>query len=1120
MPQVIDDWKIEVLTLLGEKVAAAEANTNASGSPMNRNRVRDPNTVLPQVTMPGNPPPQGRFGKFLANQLFGTSEERHDRDDPTTRENKQKLLEMEMNGEAAPVRIQMADRQLCGNFYSAKGHNLKSEDHKPDLKRPVVLLLTGSGGSAENQGFDVASLYAAGGASVLSVNYGGYGDSSDTPVSEQSLNQDAQAMLEYLVGLGYDPDNIVLHGFSMGASVAGQLGGAYESREVRFRGIVQDRPMTSAYDGVVGRMGQLGKLAELAGKVTEDKLGGMSGKDGMLATSPETRKVVTSDEGRFADAGDRLRDALAKEGHTVAGQRTDTGHLDHAAMIRTNKDALLDLVRFEKDGSPTPQPIDMEVIFLETTTGIINDARELFPMINQAREEKSADKLTEAMQAIAAVETQIDQVDSTGIGATKRFKTDMDKLQMWRTKLETYRKSVIEAIKELTGENPFAEDELMRLAPGITRLTDQFDAAGGAKEENKALEDEVLKMAGHCGALLKEVKQLPQFKKAQPDFFVKLDALLNARKAIVASRVERDRLLKEAGVALVSFAKQPDLTENATAALRQEMAADFQKLEAQDEDVSAKRGLGGKFKSKDAGFKKAVVQPVAAILPKIRNLMEQGTKIDSQTLPELDGVQAALQSALTLYSDKLNRTDQRKHPKDFAQRQKKVDAIQSRIQGLNGLIDKANNQASKINAKLEQMKPACLQALEDGKVRENLATLVNSVSQDATQVTGDAASDQKAKERAQTNTKLAAKVFENADHFQRDALLRSKYEPKALMKVLETAEGNFEDDATTTLLDEFADDPAYLEALANAAIENNFENSPEGTKPLRGNSIESKFIMRICDTPEMRQVSDEILGDVKAEVKGKNWPARCPDSIEETDSQDVKDAKTQERLAWDRSVTELIDVFRTVFAKILAKPIPTAVSRVCETLYATAMKKYGDEDEALRYVGGHVFLRIINPALMSAKYASPGDQRNAVRMSKVIQNLANGTAIKDNGYERLNDLIDELSPQVDAYLRGIVEVGDTDKKDVTVQELAESALMSGDAINGFFAEPTADDPLGTIPSQPLSVLGRAIAKVRTQRNLDYDWNQLLSLKETNPKAFWRNVRDERRIVVEMVIDEA
>ena len=64
------------------------------------------------------------------------------------------------DGTAAAVKIiGEGKRQLRCSPLPAHGDNLKNNDNKVDTSRPVVLLLTGSSGSAEEQGFDVAKFY-------------------------------------------------------------------------------------------------------------------------------------------------------------------------------------------------------------------------------------------------------------------------------------------------------------------------------------------------------------------------------------------------------------------------------------------------------------------------------------------------------------------------------------------------------------------------------------------------------------------------------------------------------------------------------------------------------------------------------------------------------------------------------------------------------------------------------------------------------------------------------------------------------------------------------------------------------------------------------------------------
>src|SRR5688572_532146 len=119
MPDTIEQWKIDVLKVLGEKATKVEQTPTRGGTALNAKRTRDPKTVLPTVNMPGNGPPTGRVGRFLGGQLFGSRTDRRARDPNKLRQ----INEMHDKGTAAPVEFQANGRTLKGNLFSAKGHN-------------------------------------------------------------------------------------------------------------------------------------------------------------------------------------------------------------------------------------------------------------------------------------------------------------------------------------------------------------------------------------------------------------------------------------------------------------------------------------------------------------------------------------------------------------------------------------------------------------------------------------------------------------------------------------------------------------------------------------------------------------------------------------------------------------------------------------------------------------------------------------------------------------------------------------------------------------------------------------------------------------------------------------
>ena len=85
----------------------------------------------------------------------------------------------------------------------------------------ATLFLHGNGGNIAYYAPHVQDIVAAG-SSVLILDYRGYGKSSGRP-SEQGLYRDSEAGFIYLLGKGYGPEQIVMHGQSLGTAVAVDL---------------------------------------------------------------------------------------------------------------------------------------------------------------------------------------------------------------------------------------------------------------------------------------------------------------------------------------------------------------------------------------------------------------------------------------------------------------------------------------------------------------------------------------------------------------------------------------------------------------------------------------------------------------------------------------------------------------------------------------------------------------------------------------------------------------------------------------------------------------------------------------------------------------------------------
>jgi uncharacterized protein len=102
----------------------------------------------------------------------------------------------------------------------------------------ATLFLHGNAGNVTHRGTHIEQLRRAGSA-VLVVDYRGYGRSEGSP-SEEGLLRDARAGYEWLLAQGWSASRIVMHGESLGSTVAVLL-----AAEVECGGVVLEAPFPS-----------------------------------------------------------------------------------------------------------------------------------------------------------------------------------------------------------------------------------------------------------------------------------------------------------------------------------------------------------------------------------------------------------------------------------------------------------------------------------------------------------------------------------------------------------------------------------------------------------------------------------------------------------------------------------------------------------------------------------------------------------------------------------------------------------------------------------------------------------------------------------------------------------
>jgi fermentation-respiration switch protein FrsA (DUF1100 family) len=85
----------------------------------------------------------------------------------------------------------------------------------------VTLFLHGNAGNLTHRYMHIREITAAG-SSILIVDYRGYGRSAGHP-SEKGLYMDADAAYQHLLNAGFQPEDIIVHGESLGSAVAVDL---------------------------------------------------------------------------------------------------------------------------------------------------------------------------------------------------------------------------------------------------------------------------------------------------------------------------------------------------------------------------------------------------------------------------------------------------------------------------------------------------------------------------------------------------------------------------------------------------------------------------------------------------------------------------------------------------------------------------------------------------------------------------------------------------------------------------------------------------------------------------------------------------------------------------------
>ncbi len=129
--------------------------------------------------------------------------------------------------ENCPNQAKTSEKIAISTADSAKldGMIIKPENSS-NIEQKYVILVNGFGESYESKLENAAEYANRSGANILCFNYRGAGDSKGVPTSANDFVTDTLSMVEFLTKeKGIKPENIIIHGFSMGGGVGAQAAG-------------------------------------------------------------------------------------------------------------------------------------------------------------------------------------------------------------------------------------------------------------------------------------------------------------------------------------------------------------------------------------------------------------------------------------------------------------------------------------------------------------------------------------------------------------------------------------------------------------------------------------------------------------------------------------------------------------------------------------------------------------------------------------------------------------------------------------------------------------------------------------------------------------------------------
>jgi len=441
------------------------------------------------------------------------------------------------------------------------------------------------------------------------------------------------------------------------------------------------------------------------------------------------------------------------------------------------------------------------------------------------------------------------------------------------------------------------------------------------------------------------------------------------------------------------------------------------KLAGEDEDISRKKRIG---KSVDKGFKQNVADPVDKILEAVDGILARGGAVNEIILPAVTDLREKLVTSRTGYQQSNQREKDRGKRE---QRQRKIDAVTTRLDALDELI--------KASGGMQKDRTDALAELDAAGKAKLLAA----------------------------NPEICK------------AVIAAKPPAAELADLITNAPADAVDAFIEEAIKAHSGDSAYMEVLCERCLGAELSKAEKDPATfMRGNTVGSKLTKAYAASGDGGAFLNDVCDNTKV------WLG----SVNSSRPIEIDPVKEEDGRKREEGVGRLLHYVNALLGSLMKGEVPRPIATTAGMIATGARKQGRNDSDVAIMVGGHVFLRLINPALVVIPTTSPEQKRALILATKVLQNASNGIlgTPKEPFMDAFSDMIADELPALQDWFLDIAKQGDAmrgqppgeDDRESWIAEL-QSEDFDRDA---NFLPPSEEDPMGLQPSDPRGALGQLI----------------------------------------------